>query len=102
MSKNHNMKKLALAAALAASILGLRAQGPLTIKMSIKMEGLPAEYAAYGEYDITTYLKGDKSKTEVSNMMMNNQVYFDGKMVTSLTDAMGNKSGYTATKEEME
>ena len=73
-----------------------------TMKMNVKTEGLPPEYAAYGEQDIITYIKGDKSKTEVSGMMFNTTVYYDGKQMTSVSDAMGNKSGFTATKEELE
>jgi len=78
------------------------AQDNYTIKMNMKMEGLPAEYAAYGEQDIVTYIKGDKSKTEMTSMMGSNILFFDGKKVTSLSDAMGNKMGFTATKEELE
>lgn len=80
----------------------VKAQENYTIKMSIKTEGLPAEMAAYGEQDLTTYIKGDKAKTEISSMMFSSITYIDGQKVTSLTDAMGNKSGYTTTKEELE
>jgi len=73
-----------------------------TIKTSFKMEGLPPEYAAMGEQEIVTYLKGEKSKTEMTSMMGSNTVYFDGKVLASLSDAMGNKSGFTATKQELE
>jgi hypothetical protein len=73
-----------------------------TIKMSFKMEGLPPEYAAMGEQEIVTYIKGEKSKTEMTSMMGNQTVYFDGKILTSLADQMGNKTGFTATKEELE
>ena len=77
-------------------------QEAYTLKMTVKTEGLPAEYAAYGEQEITTYMKGDKTKTDVSSMMFNSTVYFDGKMMTSLSETMGNKTGFTATKEELE
>lgn len=73
-----------------------------TIKMSMKMEGIPAEYAAYGEQDITTYTKGTKTKTEITSMMFSSVSYSDGKKYTSLTEAMGNKTGFVTTKEEME
>ena len=73
-----------------------------TIKMSIKAEGLPAEYAAFGEIEMVSYSKGEKSKSETSSMMFSNVVYFDGKMITNLSESMGNKSGYTASKEEMD
>ena len=73
-----------------------------TIKMSIKAEGLPAEYAAFGEIEMVSYNKGEKSKSETSSMMFSNVVYFDGKLITNLSESMGNKTGYTATKEEME
>jgi hypothetical protein len=78
------------------------AQGSYTIKMNVKVEGLPAEYAAYGEQDIANYFKDDKSKTEISSMMFNAISFYDGKTHTSLTDAMGNKTGYTATDAELE
>lgn len=77
-------------------------QESYTMKMNVKTEGLPPEYAAYGEQDIVSYVKGDKSKTEVSSMMFNTTVLYDGNKLTSLTDAMGNKTGFTATKEELE
>lgn len=89
-----------LALVLTSSLLS--AQDNYTIKISIKTEGLPAEMAAYGEQDMITYMKGDKSKTEISSMMFSSTVYFDGQKMTSLTDAMGNKTAYTATKEELE
>ena len=73
-----------------------------TVKMSIKAEGLPAEYAAFGEIEIVTYMKGERSKSETSSMMFSNVVYFDGKLITNLSESMGNKTGYTATKEEMD
>ncbi len=89
-----------LALVLTSSLLS--AQDNYTIKISIKTEGLPAEMAAYGEQDMITYMKGDKSKTDISSMMFSSTVYFDGQKMTSLTDAMGNKTAYTATKEELE
>lgn len=73
-----------------------------TIKMSIKAEGLPAEYAAFGEIEMVNYVKGDKTKSETNSMMFSSVVYFDGKTITNLSESMGNKSGYTATKEEMD
>ena len=72
------------------------------MKMNVKTEGLPPEYAAYSEQEIVTYMKGEKSKTEVSSMMFNTTVFYDGKTMTSLSDAMGNKTGFIATKEELE
>lgn len=80
----------------------LLAQDNFTIKMSIKTEGLPAEMAAYGEQDMVTQIKGDKLKTEVSSMMFSRLTFVDGDKVTQLFDAMGNKSGYNTTRQEME
>lgn len=77
-------------------------QDNFTIKMSIKTEGLPAEMAAYGEQDMVTQMKGDKLKTEVSSMMFSSTTYVDGDKITQLIDAMGNKSGYNTTRQEME
>ena len=78
------------------------AQENYTIKMNVKVEGMPPEMAGFGDQDIITYVKGDKNKTEITSMMGNQTVFFDGKIHTVLVEAMGNKSGYTATKEEME
>jgi hypothetical protein len=100
--KRNRTKILAGCTALFLTTLFVSAQDNYTIKMSLKTEGLPAEYAAYGEQEITTYLKGDKSKTEMSGMMGSNVVFYDGNKMTSLMDQMGNKIGFTASKEELE
>ncbi len=96
------MKKILLQAFMCLTFFSLNAQESYTIKMNVRAEGLPPEYAAYSEQDIVTYIKGNKSKTELSSMMFSSTVFFDGKQMTSLNDMMGNKSGYTATKEELE
>jgi hypothetical protein len=96
------MKKLITTASFVLLSAFVFAQDNYTIKMSVKVEGLPPEYAAYGEQEITNYLKGDKYKSEMSSMMGSNITAFDGKKLISINDAMGNKSGYTATKEEIE
>jgi hypothetical protein len=96
------MKSLFFALAAAALPVSLAGQDNYTIKMSVKTEGLPAEYAAYGEQDIVTYVKGDKSKTEISSMMLTSTVWYDGNVLTSVADRAGTKSGFTATKEELE
>jgi hypothetical protein len=97
------MKKIILlATGVFMSLCQLNAQDNYTIKMSVKTEGMPDEYAAYGEQEITTWLKGEKSKMELSSMMFSSINYSDGKTITSLSESMGNKNGFTATKEEME
>ncbi len=88
-------------AAICLSALSMNAQD-YTIKMALKVEGLPAEYAAYGEQDLVTYIKGKNTKTEINSMMMNSTVYVDDSKMTSLTEAMGNKTGYTVTKAELD
>jgi hypothetical protein len=89
-----------------ASLLFLSAlafsQENYTVKMSMKIDGLPPEYAAYGEQETVTQIKGEKTRTEVTSMMGSQVIVFDGKTQTSLSDAMGNKTGFTATKEELE
>jgi hypothetical protein len=87
---------------IALCMASVSAQENYTMKMSVRTEGLPPEYAAYGEQEIVTYMKGDRSRTDLSSMMMNSTVYYDGKLLTSLNDMMGEKSGFTATKEELE
>jgi hypothetical protein len=99
------MKKMILKTLLTSATLVLSiaatAQDNYTLKMNLKIEGLPPEYAAMGEQDIVTQLKGDKSKTEMTNMMGTNTTYYDGKVMTSLMDQMGKKTGFTATKDEL-
>lgn len=90
-----------IALALMASATSI-AQDNITVKMNVKVEGLPPEYAGFGEQEIVTYLKGEKSKTEMTSMMGSNITVYDGKKLISLNEQMGNKSGFTATKEEMD
>lgn len=90
-----------IALSLVASVYSY-AQDNITVKMNVKVEGLPPEYAGFGEQEIVTYIKGEKTKSEMSSMMGSNITVFDGKILTSLNEQMGNKSGFTATKEEME
>ncbi len=95
------MKKIITSAALLlVSAFGFAQD--LTIKATIKIEGLPAEYAALGESEKITYIKETKSKFETISMMGNTTKVFDGTKVTMISDAMGNKTGWTATKEEIE
>lgn len=77
-------------------------QEDYTIKMIMKIEGLPTEYAAFGEQETITYLKGEKSKIEVISMMENQITLFDGKEQTFTIDLMGNKMGYKVSKENLE
>ncbi|MBL7932765.1 MAG: hypothetical protein JNL60_12725 [Bacteroidia bacterium] len=93
---------LVASASLAFLTLPAAAQDSYTIKMSVKVEGMPAEYAAYGEQEVTTYIKGNNTKTEISSMMFSSTVYYNETTLTSLSETMGNKTGYTATKEELE
>lgn len=81
---------------------GSFAQESYTIKSSMKMEGLPPEAAGFGEMDIVAYMKGDKYKRETTSMMGTFISCFDGKLFTSITDYMGNKTGFTASKEELD
>lgn len=94
------MKKLLMIAALAFGYIQLNAQDNMTIKMSVKVEGLPEEYAGMAENDVITYMKGDKSKTEVTSMMGSQIFLNDGAMTTALFEQMGNKTGWTMTKAE--
>lgn len=97
------MKKLIACIVLIFSICNLSiAQESYTVKMTMKIEGLPPEYASMGEQDIVNYLKGEKYKTEMTSMMGTNTTSFDGKMMTSISDQMGNKSGFTASKAELD
>jgi len=73
-----------------------------TIKMTAKTEGLSAEMASLGEFDMVNYIKGEKYKNEISSMMVTGIAAFDGKKFTAISEKMGTKSGYTATKEQLD
>lgn len=96
------MKSLLLSALALVSAMQAQTIDNYTVKMSVKTEGLPAEYASFGELEMVSYVKGDKTKTETSSMMFSSVVYFDGAKITNLSESMGNKTGYTATKEEID
>ena len=96
------MKKIITSAALLFIAACAIAQDNYTVKMSMKIEGLPPEYAGFGEQEMVNYVKGEKYKNEVSSMMITSVNVFDGKKFTSVTEQMGNKSGYSATKEELD
>ena len=78
------------------------AQDCYTVKMTMKIEGLPPEYAGFGDNDIVHYSKGELYKQEMTGMMGSNVSFYDGKMMTALMDQMGNKAGYTVSKEELD
>lgn len=101
-SKTIKMKKIITSAALLFITACAIAQDNYTVKMSMKIEGLPPEYAGFGEQDMINYVKGDKYRNEISSMMITSVSSFDGKKLTSISEQMGNKSGYTATKEELD
>ncbi len=96
------MKKLITASAFALLANFAIAQETYTIKSALKIDGLPPEYAAFGEQDITTMIKGEKTKTEMTGMMGSNVIVFDGAKMTSISEQMGNKTGFTATKAELD
>ncbi len=100
--KLNKMKKIITSAALLFITACAIAQDNYTVKMSMKIEGLPPEYAGFGEQDIINYVKGDKYRDEISSMMITSVSSFDGKKLTSISEQMGNKSGFTATKEELD
>ncbi len=95
------MKKLILATA-AFIALNISAQENYTVKMSVRVEGLPEEYAGMAENDIVTYMKGEKTKMELTSMMMTQVSLNDGEKTTTLMEQMGNKTGWIVTKTEAE
>jgi hypothetical protein len=70
--------------------------------MSMHIDGLPPEMAAMGDMDIVNTIKGDKMRSESTGMMGSRVVVIDGDVVTSLSDMMGNKTGYVTNRSEME
>lgn len=96
------MKNLIVLFILLFSVPASYAQESYTIKMTMKIEGLPPEYAAFGEQEMVNYLKGDLYRNETTSMMGGSSTAFDGKLLTMISDQMGNKSGFTATQEEMD
>jgi hypothetical protein len=96
------MKKILTSVALVLASVVAFGQESYTVKMNMKIEGLPPEYAGFGESEIVSYQKGDKFKSEVTSMMMSSTTSFDGKKLVSIQEAMGEKSGFYATKEELD
>lgn len=96
------MKKLLIASALAFFCININAQDNITIKSTLKLEGLPEGFEGMSESDMIVYMKGDKTKIEISSMMGTQTMINDGKKSTMLADQMGNKYGYVVTKEEEE
>ncbi len=96
------IKKIIASVAIILASACAFAQESYTVKMNMKIEGLPPEYAGFGEQEMVNYIKGDKYKTEMTSMMGSNTTAFDGKKLTQINEAMGEKSGYTATKEEID
>lgn len=78
-----------------------KAQDNCTIKMNTKIQGLPPEYAAFGEQESITYIKGEKVKSEITSMMFSQTLLFDGKKQVLISDKMDVKTGYSATIEEL-
>jgi len=95
-------KKIVTTVALVFAVAFSFAQESYTVKMNMKIDGLPPEYAGFGEQEMVNYIKGDKYKSEMTSMMGSNITSYDGKKLTQISEAMGDKSGYTATKEELE
>lgn len=95
------MKKIITSVALALFTTAVMAQD-YTIKTYVKVDGLPPEYAGFAEQDIVSYIKGEKYKREETSMMGSSTSAFDGKKLTVISEQMGEKSGYTATKEELD
>ncbi|MCA6435333.1 MAG: hypothetical protein ACK5QC_04200 [Bacteroidota bacterium] len=95
------MKTIITLASLAISSFAI-AQDNYTIKSAVSVEGLPADQAAFGEMESTTYIKGDKMKMELSSMMYNMTVANDGEKTFMLQEVMGEKSGFYMTKAESE
>lgn len=96
------MKKLITTISLIFVASITNAQDDLMVKMIQKIDGLPPEYAAMGESEIVSYHKGEKSKREEINMMGSVVTYNDGNITVVLTEQMGEKTGWTATKEELQ
>jgi hypothetical protein len=96
------MKKIVTSLALALTSVFAFGQESYTVKMNMKIEGLPPEYAGFGEQEMVNYSKGDKYKQETTSMMGSSTSAFDGKKLVSINEAMGEKSGFFATKEELD
>jgi hypothetical protein len=95
------MKKIIVSTAL-IMLSGFAVAQDYTIKMTAKTEGLSPDLASFGEFEMVNYIKGDKYKNEITSMMVTGVTAFDGKKFTAISEKMGTKSGYTATKEELD
>jgi hypothetical protein len=96
------MNKIITSVAFVLASAFAMAQESYTVKMNMKIEGLPPEYAGFGEQEMVSYTKGDKYKQEMTSMMGSNTTAFDGKKLVSISEQMGEKSGFYATKEELD
>jgi len=95
------MKKIILPVAfMLSSVIGIAQE--YVVKSASKLEGAPPEFAAYGEREMVTTIKGNKIKSETTSMMGTETRLYDGKTHTFLVDMMGNKMGYVATDAEMD
>lgn len=96
------MKKLITSAAILLFTGFSFAQDNLTVKMSVKVDGLPPELSGMAESEMVIYTKGEKTKEEQTSMMGSSTTINDGKTTTMLIEQMGEKTGWTATNEEIE
>ncbi|MCX8079709.1 MAG: hypothetical protein N3F09_00565 [Bacteroidia bacterium] len=96
------MKRIVLLTILILATKAFFSQNQYTIRSSVKVEGLPDEYAGFAESEKTVYMKGNKVKTETVNMMSSTTEFFDGAKVTVLMEQMGNKLGWSDTPENIE
>lgn len=81
----------------------VKSQQDYTIKMRMELTGLPKEYASMAEQQITTFIKGNKTRTDIQGLLYNSSVYFDGdSLLMLLEDAMGNRQAFKAAKSELE
>lgn len=96
------MKKIIASFLVLAGLNLVNAQDNYTLKSIVKVEGMPDDLAAFAEMEITTYVKGNKTKSETTGMMFSNTVYYDNETLTYLADYMGHKTGYVLSKKEIE
>lgn len=97
------MKKLWILAAwlLCSGLISAQTDVSLTIKTVSKIEGMPAQIAGQMTQNTTTYVKGERYRTETTAMMTKSSSFFDGQQLIVLNETMGKKTGFTATKEEL-
>jgi len=104
-----NFKTVITVVALTMALTGAKAQtklseGSVVYSITLTDNDIDPQVASFMPKEMTMYFKGDKSKTEMKMGMGQMAYIYDAKakVMTTLTDMMGQKYCIKMTEEEME